>query len=265
LLVDDTLMLGLSGLFAPIVTPLTDDGDSVSEIRLARVVRHLTNAGVDGFVVCTETGEFTTTNTGERKQMLELVLRESRGMPVLAHCTRLGTAQALDLCQHAGRHGARAAVIMPPYFGVYDDDEIAQHLRRISQHAGLPIIVVDPMHRVHNEMRQGLQTIPNLHFAQNLTAAFHARLATDQSAISSDEFAIEEAVVSPLIQIDPRGSMDPEADLTAIAGIVRQFGHARVAKAAYACRDIEVGPPRSPVLPLPHVYLDAIEKLVQTA
>jgi dihydrodipicolinate synthase/N-acetylneuraminate lyase len=251
-------------MFAPIVTPLTDDGDSVSEIRLARVVRHLVTAGVNGFVVCTDSGEFTTVNTGERKQMLELVLRESRGMPVLAHCTRLGTAQALDLCQHAGRHGARAAVLMPPYFGTYDDDEIAQHFRRICQHAGLPVIVVDPLHRLHTEMRQSLQTIPNLHFAQSLETTFHGRLAVEPSGLASDEFAFEEAVVSPLIQIDPWSSQNADADMTILATLVRQFGRARVAKAAYGCRDIEVGPPRSPVLPLPHKYLDAIAKLVQT-
>lgn len=256
-------MIGLSGLFAPIVTPLTDDGDSVSEIRLARVVRHLVTAGVDGFVVCTETGEFTTINTSERKQVLEIVLRESRGMPVLAHCTRLGTAQAMDLCQHAGRHGARAAVIMPPYFGTYDDDEISQHIRRIAQHAGLPVIVTDPLQRVSVAMRTELQNIPNLHFGQPLEGT-HRRLAVEASIVTSDEFVIEEAVVSPLIQIDPASCVKGDSDLGGLGLIVRQFGRPRVAKAAYACRDIEVGPPRSPVQPLPHKFLDVIGRLVQS-
>lgn len=256
-------MIGLTGLFAPLATPLTDDADTISEIRVARLVRHLTTAGVDGFVVCSDTGEFTTVNTGERKQMLELVLRESRGMPVLAHCTRLGTAQALDLCQHAGRHGARAAIVMPPYFGTYDDDEIAQHLKRIVNHAGLPVIVVDPTHLLRTEMREELKTISNLYFAESLESNFFSRFVIEDSGMASDEFALEEAVVSPLIQIDPWGCRREDADLKPIAAIVRQFGRARVAKAALAARDIEVGPPRAPVQPLPHVHLRAVELLVK--
>src|SRR5579862_6608735 len=149
-------MLGLSGLFAPIVTPFTDDGGAISEVRLARLIRHLAENGVVGFVVCSETGEFTTVTSGERKQMLEFLAREARGIPILAHCTRLGTSQCMDLCQHAARHGARAAVVMPPYFGQFNDDEIEQHLRRIVQHANLPIILVDPSHQVRSKSRESL-------------------------------------------------------------------------------------------------------------
>src|SRR6185436_2306742 len=106
-----------------------------------------------------ETGEFITVSTAERKQVLEILLREAHGVPVLAHCTRLGTAQSLDLCQHAARHGARAAVIMPPYFGRYSEEEIEQHLRLIAQHAGLPVIVVDPQHLVRSDIKETLGSL----------------------------------------------------------------------------------------------------------
>src|SRR5579871_5649276 len=99
-------MLDIAGFFAPVVTPFTDDGNTVSEIRLARLVRHLTERGVSGFVCGTETGEFLTTSVSERKQVLEIVMREAHGMPVLAHCSMIGTAQTIDLCQHSARHGA---------------------------------------------------------------------------------------------------------------------------------------------------------------
>lgn len=254
----------LSGLFAPIVTPFTDDGGSVSEIRLSKVVRHLRQSGVQGFVVCTESGEFITANTSERKQMLELVLRESQGLPVLAHCTRLGTAQALDLCQHACRHGARAAVIMPPYFGVYSDDEIEQHIRTVVQHAGLPVFLVDPQHVVRTDMRERLSNMPDLYFAEALETAFHSRFSVAPSGTSSDEFAFDDAVVSPLIQIDPKASRDPDADLRPLAQLVATYGRPRVAKAALNERDIEVGPPRSPVLTLRHDPTQQLLALIQT-
>ena len=46
-----------------------------------------------------------------RQQMHLLLVREAHGAMVLAHCTRLGTSQCMDLCQHAARHGAEAAVV----------------------------------------------------------------------------------------------------------------------------------------------------------
>lgn len=240
-------MLGIEGLLAPIVTPFTDGADSISEVRLARLVRHLRERGVAGFVVASETGEFTTITTAERKSLLEMVLREAQGLPVLAHCTRLGTAQALDLCQHAARHGARAAVVMPPYFGVYTAEEIEHHLRFISQHAGLPVIVVDPQHLIWAEGRERLLGAPNLIFAQSTEQSLHSRFSVAPLGPGSDEFVVDRAVVSPLIQIAPSGD---EIDVKEIARMMANFGRTRVAKAALELMGIEVGPPRSPTLRL---------------
>lgn len=258
-------MLGLSGLFAPIVTPLTDDGNSVSEIRLARLVKHLLGQGVDGFVCGTETGEFITVNSAERKHVVEVMVRESLDVPVLVHCTRLGTAQALDLCQHAARHGAKAAVVMPPYFGQYSDEEIEQHLRSIAQYAGLPVIVVDPQHLVRSHIKENLSSLPALHHAESPEVAFRTRFAVEPVGSGSDEFVFEDAVVSPLIQIDPVASKNTEADLRPLARMIGLYGRARIAKAALNFRDIEVGPPRAPVLPLGHAQFAELGALIQTA
>jgi len=256
-------MLGLTGLFAPLVTPFTDDAESLSEIRLARLVRHLRERGVAGFVACTETGEFITTSTSERKQVLEILLREAHGLPVLAHCTRLGTAQSLDLCQHASRHGALAAVIMPPYFGVYTDDEIERHIRVIVQHAALPVIVVDPEHKVRFAVKERLDNLPDLDYGVAPERAFRTNLAVDPVGCSSDEFVIGEAVVSPLIQIDPAG-VAAGSDLDVVSRLIGQYGRPRIAKAALTLRDIEVGPPRPPVLNLPQEACEELERVIQT-
>ncbi len=256
-------MLGLTGLFAPIVTPFTDGGGSVSEIRLARLLKHLQSMGINGFVCCSETGEFTTVSAVERKQTLEIVIREARGAPVLAHATRLGTAQSLDLCQHAGRHGAKAAVMMPPYFGTHSDDEIEQHFRTIVQHAGLPVIIVDPDHRIRHGLMDSLSALPELHFAETPEAAMRSRFAVDPIGSGSDEFVIEEAVVSPLIQIDPKGVVEG-ANFHKLSRIIGDFGRVRVAKAALNLRDIEVGPPRAPVLALPHAAVLELDSVIVT-
>jgi dihydrodipicolinate synthase/N-acetylneuraminate lyase len=258
-------MIGLKGLFAPIATPFTDDGGSVSEIRLSRLVRHLRDKGIVGLVCGTETGEFITTSAAERKQVFEIVAREAQGAPVLVHCTRLGTAQSLDLCQHAARHGAKAAIVMPPYFGRYSDEEIERHIHTIAQHAGLPVIVVDPQHLVRTAIKERLANVPNLRYAETPEGAFRTRFAVDPVGSGSDEFVFEDAVVSPLIQIDPVAALRPDADLKPIARMVGLHGRPRIAKAALNLRDIEVGPPRSPVMALSHEHCKELEALVQTA
>ncbi|HWA82116.1 MAG TPA: hypothetical protein VG820_01680, partial [Fimbriimonadaceae bacterium] len=131
-------------------------------------------------------------------------------------------------------------------------------------HAGLPIILVDPLHAVRADMRQRLENMPDLYFAQTLEGSLHARLAIDPTGASSDEFAFDEAVVSPLLQIDPKAVHDPDADLRPLARLVATYGRARVAKAALNERDIEVGPPRGPVLTLRHEPTQELLKIVQT-
>jgi dihydrodipicolinate synthase/N-acetylneuraminate lyase len=258
-------MLELAGRFAPIVTPMTDDGGSVSEIRLARLVKHLLENGVQGFVCGTETGEFATTITAERKAVLEILMRETHGLPVLAHCTCIGTAQALDLCQHAARHGALAAVLMPPHYGIYSDEELEHHIRSIVNHAGLPVIVVDPQHVLRAATMESLDNLRQLYYGECPEAAFRTRFAVDPIGAGSDEFVLGDLIVSPLIQVDPVASLAVDSDLHPIARLIGRYGRPRVAKAALNLRDIEVGPPRLPVLPLPHEVGVELQAVIQTA
>ncbi len=241
--------LNLAGHFAPLVTPFTDGGETVSEVRLARLVRHLKRNGIAGFVVCSNTGEFTTVTTSERKTVLEIVLRESGGLPVLAHCTRIGTLQTLDLVRHAAEKGARAAVVMPPYFGMYSDEEIEGHIRSIVAHAGLPIILLDPQHCVRANARERLSNLPNLCYAEGMEQTFHARYGVYPAGPGSDEFVVDNAIVSPMIQLVP-SACNSDADLKPLSNLLARHGRARVGKAALNEMEVEVGPPRPPALPL---------------
>lgn len=225
-------MIDLQGTYVPLVTPFTDDGDSLSEVRLARLVRHFLQQGAEGFIVCTDIGEFTTTSTGERKQVLEIVLREAQGTPVLTNVTRLGTLQALDLAQHAARHGARAAAIIPPYYEPLSDGEVENHFHTIATHAKIPLIVVDPHHRVTATMRQSLKDQPNLFFA-NTTLN-----------IGTSAFTQAALTVSPLPLLTPMLPSGTEADLKAL---LEAHHPTALCKAALDYQDLEVGPPRRPV------------------
>jgi dihydrodipicolinate synthase/N-acetylneuraminate lyase len=231
-------MLEAQGPFAPIVTPFTDDARVLSEIRLSRLVRFLMGLGVTGVVTGTETGEFGALSVTERKEVLEIVVRESQSaMPVIAHVSSLSTSVAMDLAQHAAQHGARAAVVMPPYYGDPSEREIIAHLQNVAAYAGLPLIIVDPLEMVTEGVREAMATAPRVVFANSAV----------QQPTRSDSFVVEDAVVSPLCLL---GHGQDLAWRNAIWRFFQEKNHAAAAKAALHVLELECGPLRLPNRPL---------------
>lgn len=227
-------MIGLSGKFAPLVTAFTDDTSGVSEIRLARLIRKLSQGGVQGYVVLGEVGQFTSIGYSDRKTIAEIAIREAQGLPVLVHVSTLSTMSTLDLAQHAGRHGARAAVVMPPYYGSYSQEEIEGFLKTVSQYADIPLIVVDPHGMMGPELRDKLSGFNRTYLANPV----------DHSESRPDSFAFEEAIVSPLNMLV---GYNPGSDMKAFW---ETHGWNRVAKAALEELGVDCGPPRPPRQPL---------------
>ena len=222
-------MISLTGRLTSLVTPFTDDGSALSEVRLVRLLRFFADS--QGFTLASDAGEFTTVSGSERKQLLEIVLREVGGKPVVVHATRQGTAQTLDLAQHAARHGARAALVMPPYYGAFSAKEVSDHLRTIAKYAGLPILVVDPQSRIDADVLEGLRDVPDLTLCQGNSAIWTCgELSSGLGAPELDRLGSEH---------------DPAA----------------VAKAYLSLRDVEVGRPRPPRAPLGGAALEQIRLL----
>src|ERR1700722_16717175 len=72
-------MAKVKGKYIPLTTAFTDDGRTVSEVRMARQVRFWVEREAPGFYLFGETGEFLTVVTSERKAVLEIVQRECQG------------------------------------------------------------------------------------------------------------------------------------------------------------------------------------------
>lgn len=261
-------MLKVSGLFAPLATPFTDDGHTVSEVRLARQIRFLSDAGINGFVTSTDSGEFGACGISERKGLLELVLREAAGRKeVLVNVSSLSTSASLDLAQHAGRHGARGAILMPPYYGQFGEDEVVGFFATVSRHAGIPVIVVDPLGVIGPGVRRPLAENPSLVWADTLSSVGCERLVVHEQRTSTDEFATGELRVSPLATICARWAVEAlgESDrsFTVPATLARSLGRARVVKAALEVLGIPQGPTRGPVMALSGQPLAALTAFLQ--
>lgn len=238
-------MRNLVGLYAPLPTPFTDDTSSISEVRLARLIRHFLSDGVQGFVIGSAAGEFTTLTLSERKHLLELVQRLAPGAPIIVHATCLQTTATLDLAQHASRHGAQMVVITPPLLGDFTDAEVHKFISFVAHHAGIPTLVTDPHRRVVGGLHDQLLTSPTVKIATPCTGT----CAFYPEHTHSDQFTYHECIVSPVITISP-WRMHPSSLPHWLPEPLRTAGTARVIKAAMEMQGFECGPLRGPQLAL---------------
>lgn len=128
----------------PLVAAFTDDTSTLSEVRVARMLRFHIDRGAKGFMVNGETGDPFQLAHSERKQLLEWVIRDAGGLPVWVNISATTTAGVVDLCQHASRHGAKGAVVCPPPVGRYAAHEAKGMLMAVSRHGNLQAMFADP-------------------------------------------------------------------------------------------------------------------------
>ena len=105
----------LSGVFPVLPTPFTDGG-APDAVSLARLVRYLLAAHVDGITfpgVASEVGELT---VAERKHLVAAVLAEVGGrVPVIVGASSADPDMTIDLAAHGvGRGAAALMVAVPP-------------------------------------------------------------------------------------------------------------------------------------------------------
>jgi 4-hydroxy-tetrahydrodipicolinate synthase len=98
----------------PLVTPFAD-GD-VDHEALEALVDHLAD-GVDGFVPCGTTGEFTSLTAAEQRRVIETTVEVAPdGTPVVAGASATAVADVRERMAAAADAGADAAMLVAPYF-----------------------------------------------------------------------------------------------------------------------------------------------------
>jgi 4-hydroxy-tetrahydrodipicolinate synthase len=106
----------LAGLWAPILTPLRDDGD-IDHARLRDHARRVRDDGCDGVVLFGTTGEAPSFSVAERRAALEALL--GGGFPPDRLIVGTGCAaltDTLDLAGHARDSGVLAVLVLPPFY-----------------------------------------------------------------------------------------------------------------------------------------------------
>ena len=230
----------------PLVAAFTDDTSSLSEVRVSRVVRFHIERGAKGFLVNGESGDCFLLSSAERKQLLEWVVRDSKGLPVWANVTAMTTMSAVDMCQHAARHGARGSVVCTPPVGRLYQHEVRGMLSAVKRHGNLHAVFADP-----EGDWPGLDAGdgPTLDYAGSL-----ADVGVGEWSLFDrprpDEMAVEDGVVTPLATFGcDRLALIAEylpVFMPATKSLMRHGGLNRASRAAMNELGVEVGAARGP-------------------
>jgi dihydrodipicolinate synthase/N-acetylneuraminate lyase len=233
----------LPNIVVPLIAAFTDDTSTLSEVRVSRVVRFHLERGAKGFVVCGETGDPYLLAHSERKQLLEWVSRESHGLPIWVNVTAMTTAGAVDLCQHASRHGAKGAVVCPPPVGRFFSNEAKAMLTSVQRHGNLATVFADPEGKWSSVLEEGGSPV-------SLASAVDPAWAVLDRP-SPDEMNAGGYVVTPFSMFGadkvPKILEKLEVFRPALQSLIRHGGLNRAARAAMAELGCDVGTSRSPV------------------
>lgn len=231
-------------MVVPLCTPFTDDGLTISEVRTARLVRWYRTKGQTRFMVAGETGEYTVLSPSERKSLVEIVGRELNGGDLLVNVSATSTSSALDLAQHAARHGATAVLASVPGFPRLDEEESATYLQAIANYAKLPLIVADPNRLLGPSVLARLESIPRL-------------LHATHRGNGLDDFAAGHWLCSTSL------ALLPDRPSTRLIEFLKFAPKAKSVKAGLDYQGLELGAPRAPQRRLQGDSLQKLKELLE--
>ena len=212
----------LRGLWVPVVTPLSQDGD-VDVTALDRLARRLLADGSAGLVALGTTGEPATLRSDERRRVIETCAHAcaDASKPLIvgagSNCTRSTIEDALRteaLVQPA------ALLVVVPYYTRPSEPAIVEHFAAIATSVSTPLVVYNIPHRTGRglgvEAMLGLAESPQI-------------VGMKQSVGSFDHDTLE------ILRRRPDGFEVLAGDDAYIAPTVLMGGSGAIAAAAHVC------------------------------
>ncbi|WP_440708959.1 dihydrodipicolinate synthase family protein [Herbiconiux sp. YIM B11900] len=130
----------MSGIYTALVTPFFED-ERLDLDGFGRLVDDQVDGGVAGLVVNGSTGEFPSLTTDERRASVEAVTEASAGRAeVIVGIGAMTTREAQEHAEHAAAAGAKAGLLVMPYYEPLSDDELSGFVADIAS-VGLPLMI----------------------------------------------------------------------------------------------------------------------------
>jgi 4-hydroxy-tetrahydrodipicolinate synthase len=130
------------GIIPAMVTPMDEKG-RINESALRKLTNHLIDGGVHGLFPVGSQGEFFSLTFEEKKEIIRIVVDETRGrVPVYAGTGAVTTREAIETTKMAQDLGVNAVSVITPYFLIPSQKELIAHYTAIAKACpNLPILL----------------------------------------------------------------------------------------------------------------------------
>lgn len=185
----------LRGVWGAILYPFTPD-DELDEHGLRHNIRYcIDNKLLDGIYCGHFMSEFWALTTEERKRAAEIVVDECRGsVAVMVHTGHTSVKESVELSHHAEHIGADYLAVGNPYFMAYDDVQIYDYFRSISDRTEAGILITNTGYTgivLSPDMINRLADLENVVAVKNSPKMPHTletlRLVSDRIIVSSPD------------------------------------------------------------------------------
>jgi 4-hydroxy-tetrahydrodipicolinate synthase len=211
----------LQGLYVPLITPFTGEGDLAPD-ALERLAHAVLDGGATGLVALGTTGESATLTAAERRTVLDICAAacRERGATLVAGAgsnDTAGTIRALrDL---AAWPEVSAALTVVPYYTRPSQDGIIAHFTRIAADSPIPVIVYNVPYRtaasVSARSLRELARVPGIAGIKHAVGGIDHDTVTLMADLPAD-FAVlagDDVFVSPLLALGAAGGILASAHL----------------------------------------------------
>jgi 4-hydroxy-tetrahydrodipicolinate synthase len=142
-------MTELAGLFVPLITPFTADGE-LAATALEGLAHCVLDGGATGIVALGTTAEHATLSDAERTQVLQICARvcRERGAPLIAGAGGNDTARsATAVAALADYPEVGAALTVVPYYSRPGEAGVIEHVRALADGGPVPLVIYNIPYR----------------------------------------------------------------------------------------------------------------------
>ncbi|MCH6172365.1 dihydrodipicolinate synthase family protein [Pseudonocardia alaniniphila] len=211
----------LGGLFVPLVTPFTADGE-VDVVALERLARDAVAEGAAGIVALGTTGELAVLDDAERVTVIDVCARVRRdtGAALVVGAGTSATARSATAVAELARWPEVDAALVPvPTFVRPTEAGVVEHFRELSARSTVPLIVYHVPHRTGRTLTAA--TLRELAGLPGVIGMKYAVQAVDADVVDlladpPPGFAVlagDDVVAGPLLAVGAAGAVLASAHL----------------------------------------------------
>jgi 4-hydroxy-tetrahydrodipicolinate synthase len=237
----DQRMDTLAGLFVPLITPFTPQGD-LAEDSLEKLAHRVLDDGATGIVALGTTAETPMLTDSERSRVLAICSRvcRDRAAPLIAGAGTYDTARsAAELAALAQYPDIRAALVVVPYYIRPGEAGVIEHFRALAASTPVPLVIYNIPYRTGQQV--GWHVMAGLAELPSVAGVKHAVGSIDPDTIDMmgarpASFSVlcgDDPVLSPLLALGADGAISASANVctTQFARLVSLWQDGRAADA----------------------------------